>query len=210
MRWEILLIIIIAAAAALLVFLAVTDAVIMTRPGRYAAGGKTPESYMIRKPVRRMYQKGPQCAGYAGAYVLKSLGHEADGRALYQEMRPLFGTGARSPKEIIKVFERQGIPARYFRGNLTDLEAAVSRGVPVIALILTRPGRKWLHYVPVVGYDREYLYLADSMAEAANSESSLYNRKITKADFCRLWDTRQFLLPFVKNTFIVAEPGEKE
>ncbi len=209
MRWEILLIII-AAAAALLIFLAVTDAVVMTRPGRYAAKEKPPENFMIKKPVQRMYQRGPECAGYAGAYVLKSLGREADGPALYKAMRPLFGTVARSPKEILKVFERQGIPARYFRGNLSDLEAAVSRGVPVIALILTRPGRKWLHYVPVVGYDRENLYLADSMAEAANSDSPYYNRKINRADFCRLWDTRQFLLPFVRNTFIVAEPGEKK
>ena len=52
------------------------------------------------------------------------------------------------------------------------------------------------HYVVVVGYDADYLYLADSLA----AEGAPYNRKLPIEEFERVWKTKT-LLP--DNIYIV-------
>lgn len=52
------------------------------------------------------------------------------------------------------------------------------------------------HYVVVVGYDADYLYLADSLA----AEGAPYSRKLSIEEFERVWKTKT-LLP--DNIYIV-------
>ncbi|WP_310225055.1 hypothetical protein [Paenibacillus qinlingensis] len=47
--------------------------------------------------------------------------------------------------------------------------------------------QKYLHFVPVVGFDDEYFYLADSLEHTINCNGTRYNRKILVHDFEALW-----------------------
>ncbi len=66
-------------------------------------------------------------------------------------------------------------------------------GVPIIAFVAILNDT---HYVVVVGYDADYLYLADSLA----AEGAPYNRKLPIEEFERVWKTKT-LLP--DNIYIV-------
>lgn len=78
-------------------------------------------------------------------------------------------------------------------GTVEKLKQLMSEGVPVIVFIhVEEPYESThnTHYVPLVGYDAEYLYLAESLEYLANckDDSELgYNRKIEQSKFERLW-----------------------
>ena len=89
--------------------------------------------------------------------------------------------------------------------NLTSLKADLCEGKRVIVFIKTRLDKKWLHYTPVVGYDEEFIYIAESINSLANCQSEYYNRKLTYQEFLKYWDTREIYMPFYRNTYIVIE-----
>lgn len=124
--------------------------------------------YMVRKENRIDIQKGNECAGYATAYLLRHYDIPADGTEIYQKMPFKASDGCVPPKGIRKVLESYGFRARYCAGNLNALKREVCKGAPVIVFIKSRADRKWLHFVPVVGFDEDNLYLADSAAGFAN------------------------------------------
>lgn len=74
----------------------------------------------------------------------------------------------------------------------------------MIVMIKIRPDRDWLHYVPVVGYTPDSIFIAESLPELCNAVSPFYNRSISTADFLELWDTSSFKMPLYCNTFISA------
>ena len=75
-------------------------------------------------------------------------------------------------------------------------------GVPVIVFV-DIPNDT--HYVAVVGYDGQYVYLADSLAENRNADEKQYNRKLTTEEFESIWKTDT---PFSENIYIVVSMGK--
>lgn len=80
-----------------------------------------------------------------------------------------------SPKGILNILSRYCLKVKYCAGNIAALKNEVGKGNPVIAMIRVLPDQNWLHFVPIVGYDEQYIFLAESMAE----EGSFGNRKRT-------------------------------
>ena len=62
-----------------------------------------------------------------------------------------------------------------------------------------------LHFVPVVGYDEEFIYVSESLKELVNCEETGYNRKIPIKEFKQLWDVKKIYMPFYSNTFITVK-----
>lgn len=155
-----------------------------------------PEFFCEGAENRIDYQTDGKCAAYAAAYLLRHFGEDADGEALFPELkRPLGFTPASS---IAEVLTRHGHPARACRGSLDTLKQRLAEGQPVI-VFLRIPGDT--HYAVVVGYDEQHVYLADSLAENANAADTRYDRVLETAAFEALWKTGT-LLP--DNIYIAA------
>ena len=144
-------------------------------------------------------QTDGNCAAYAAAnaaaYVLRHLGQRADGETVYPEIRRTLGFV--SAKSIAAFFEAHGYTAQAYHGDVTSLKQRLTAGVPVIAFV-SIPGDT--HYLVVVGYDAQYLYLADSLARTADSGAA-YNRRLTTAEFEAIWHTTT---PLSDNIYIVV------
>lgn len=166
-------------------------------------------SYMVEGQNRIDIQTGFQCSAFASAYVLRHFGIAADGKSLYVAMPHKMKSGYVYPKGIRALLQRYGIGVQYCRGNLATLKQELQKGHPVIVMIRVRKDKDWLHYVPIVGYDEEYLYVAESLPELVNSQGTSYNRKITKAEFLQLWNTAMLKQPLYKNTYF-AYTGENQ
>lgn len=108
------------------------------------------------------------------------------------------------PKGILKLFPRYGLKVKYCAGNIAALKNEVCKGNPVIVMIRVQVGKNWLHYVPVVGYDKEYIFIAESLGEYVNCNEKYYNRKIAIKEFEKMWNTSMLKMPFYKNTYIVV------
>ena len=130
------------------------------------------------------YQTDGKCAAYASAYVLRCLGEQADGESLYPDIRRTFGFV--SPGSIVKLFESRGYSAEAYCGDTDTLKQRVSEGIPVIVFVSIPQDT---HYAAVTGYDKEYLYLADSLTENANADGEGYNRRLTYEEFEKVWKT---------------------
>lgn len=155
-----------------------------------------PEFFCEGAENRIDYQTDGKCAAYAAAYLLRHFGEDADGEALFPELkRPLGFTPASS---IAEVLTRHGHPARACRGSLDTLKQRLAEGQPVI-VFLRIPGDA--HYAVVVGYDEQHVYLADSLAENANAADTRYDRVLETAAFEAVWKTGT-LLP--DNIYIAA------
>lgn len=159
--------------------------------------------YVIEKKNRIDFQTGNQCAAFASAYVFRHWGDEKNGSDLYREITGKLRDGSVYPKGITKLFRRYGFFAKYCAGNLNALKNEVSRGNPVIVLIRSAIGKSSLHFVPVVGYDEQNIFIADSVEKLANCAEPFYNRKIPTAEFKRLWNTSMLKMPLYRNTYFV-------
>lgn len=134
------------------------------------------------------YQTEGNCATYAAAFVLRSLGEQTDGEMLAPKMERVFGfVPARS---IVRILEKYGFSANAYHGDIKTLKQRLSGGVPVIVFV-SIPGDT--HYAVVVGYDAQYFYLADPLAENKNADGSIYNRKLTTEEFEKIWETDTIL-----------------
>ena len=89
------------------------------------------------------------------------------------------------------------IAPQTYHGDVTSLKQRLTAGAPVIAFV-SIPGDT--HYLVVVGYDAQYLYLADSLAQTADS-SAAYNRTLTTAEFEAIWHTDT---PLSDNIYIIV------
>ena len=122
-----------------------------------------PEFFCKTEGHRIDYQTDGKCAAYASAYLLRHFGEEADGEKLFLELKRPFGFV--SAKSITDVFELHGYRAKAFHGNIETLKRQLTNGNPIIVFI-SIPGDT--HYAVVVGYDEQFIYMADSLAENAN------------------------------------------
>lgn len=162
-----------------------------------------PETMFVYSEENRYaYQGGKDCSGYATAYVLRNEGIEANGKEIYKGMDTFFGEVA--VHNIIDKFKEYDIKAKAYYGTIDTLKSRINQGKPVIALVtITLGTHKGLHYLVVVGYDSEYIYVADSTSSKANIfDKQQYNRKLTYGEFEELWETN--IYP-VNNIYIVIE-----
>lgn len=166
---------------------------------------KAEKKYLLNVKNRIDIQKGTDCAGYSTAHVLRSFGVEADGKEMYVRMPGKLKNGAVLPKNVRKVLKQCGVKVSYCIGNLNALKEALCQGKRVIAFVKTRKDKHWLHYVSIVGYNEQEIFIADSLGSLVNCEEQYYNRRLTNEEFLRLWDTREIYMPFYKNTFLVVE-----
>lgn len=155
-----------------------------------------PEFFCASMGNRIDYQTDGKCAAYAAVYLLRHFGEDADGEALFPELkRPL---GFASANSIVDVFERHGYQAKACHGSIDTLKQRLAEGHPIIVFIRI-PGDT--HYAVVVGYDEQYIYLADSLAENSNASDTRYNRVLTTEDFETVWKTGTLLPDNIYITF---------
>lgn len=152
----------------------------------------TTGEYMITSNNYFDYQKRYECSGYASAYALRSLGVEADGVELYKSFTDKNPDGTLAPGYLWENLRHMGYKSSLLVGSITDLKYAVRKGTPVVVLIKVKTSQPYLHYVPVVGYDKDYIYVADSLSYLVDTEEEHYNRKIAIEDFKELWKNDTF------------------
>lgn len=155
-----------------------------------------PEFFCASAGNRIDCQTDGKCAAYAAAYLLRHFGEDADGEALFPELkRPLGFTPANSNADVL---ERHGYQAKACHGSIDTLKQRLAGGKPIIVFIRI-PGDT--HYAVAVGYDEQYIYLADSLAENANASDARYNRVLTIEDFGAVWKTGTLLPDNIYITF---------
>ena len=147
-----------------------------------------PEFFCTGAENRIDYQTDGKCAAYAVAYLLRHFGGDADGEDLFPELKRQFGFVSAS--SIVNAFEQHGYRAKACHGSIGTLKQQLTEGNPIIVFIRI-PGDT--HYAVVVGYDEQYIYLADSLAENANASDAQYNRVLTTEDFEAVWKTGTLL-----------------
>lgn len=168
------------------------------------------KEYMLKNSNRLDFQRSTECSGFSLAYVLRSFGIEADGNDIYTKIHRKMRNGAVMPRTLIRVIQSYGFKAKYVKGSLETLKVDLSEGKRVIVFIRTRTDKNWLHYVPVIGYDEEYIYIAESMSSLVNCKEEFYNRKISSQEFMKFWDTREFYMPFYQNTYLTVKEKDKK
>ncbi len=168
------------------------------------------EHFLLRKKNRMELQKSTECAGFSSAHVLRSYGIEADGNDMYAKMPGKLPGGAVLPKNLKKVLKKRGFRVSFRRGNLDSLKAELCKGNRVIVFIRTFLGKKYLHYVPVVGYDEKEIFLADSMGSLINCKEEFFNRRLPYEEFMKYWNIREWYMPFYKNTYLVIEKKDSQ
>lgn len=156
------------------------------------------ESYFITTSSYIDYQENNDCSAYATAYVLRCLGENTNGKDLYPQMKRFLGM--MTVRSIVTVVGKQGHYAESYHGNINTLKQRLNSGVPIICLINNGTDS---HYVVVVGYDTDYIYLVDSIKENANvTDDVLYNRRVSNNDFISLWKNNFYI---VGNIYIVLK-----
>ena len=161
----------------------------------------TPKQYMITVDNYFDYQSRYECSGYAAAYVLRSMGEEADGLTLYQNNPYKNTDGTVLPEDLVKFLEESGYKVKLCSGTIMQMKHALSKGIPIIAFVKTSPQESCYHYMSIVGYDEENIYAADSLRGYVNADKQYYNRVLTENDFEAMLETGIYK----KNTYIVLE-----
>ncbi|MBO4980906.1 MAG: C39 family peptidase [Lachnospiraceae bacterium] len=148
------------------------------------------------------FQSGSDCSGYATAYILRNQGIDIEGEDLYKEFDKFFGYVA--VHNIVDKLKEYDIKAYAYHGNIETLKCRLNQGKPVIALVTIAIDRSnGLHYFAIVGYDEEYIYVADSTKPYTNVyDKKQYNRKLTYEQFESIWNTS--IYP-VKNVYITVD-----
>lgn len=151
-----------------------------------------PETFMITNENYFDYQSGLECSAFSSAYILRHFGKEADGVELFRNFPGKVPDGGVSPNGIETFFDERGYKAEFIiNGTIEDLKEEVSKGVPVIVFIRVNQQEVYTHYVPLVGYDNEYFYFAESLPYMANCKEIVdvsYNRKTKISEFDELWN----------------------
>lgn len=167
------------------------------------------EEFLITKNNRIYFQSDLECAGFSSAFVLRHFRIEADGNELYNNIQGKMGNGCVYPKQVKNLLKQNGVDAKYVRGNLNALKNEVAKGNPVIVLIRGEVKKTYLHFVPVVGFDKENIFAAESLERFVNCKNEYYNRRICNKEFLRLWNTSMIKMPLHANTFFVVEKNKK-
>lgn len=154
-----------------------------------------PREFMVEADNYFDYQTGMECAAFSSAYLLRYYGEEADGKTLFETFPSRAPDGGTMPQGIITLFQERGYEAEFVtNGTVEDLKAELAKGAPVIVFIhVEEPysSPHYTHYIPLVGFDEEYFYFAESLTKYANCKKETgisYNRKTEISKFQRLWE----------------------
>ena len=161
----------------------------------------TPKKHMITADNYFDYQSGYECSGYAAAYVLRSMGKEAEGLTLYKNNPYKNTDGTVLPEALVKFLEESGYKVKLCSGTIMQMKYSLSKGLPIIVFVKTSPQENYYHYLPIVGYDEENIYAADSLKAYVNADEQYYNRVLAESDFEAMLETEIYK----KNTYIVLE-----
>ena len=148
-----------------------------------------PSEYMITTENEIQKQYRYECGAYSTAYVLRSLGEDVDSKEFYDSVEPKGKDGSITYEAMQAGVERYGYKLESGMISLAALKYEVSKGVPVIVGMEIAPGNSLPHFLPIVGYDDEYIYAAESVGRYANEKGDHYNRKIKINVFKKLWKT---------------------
>lgn len=129
------------------------------------------------------YQSGYECSGYAAAYVLRSMGEEAEGLTLYQNNLYKNKNGTVFHESLVRFLEESGYKVRLCSGTLMQMKHDLSKGLPIVAFVKTSPQESYYHYLLIVGYDEDNIYAADSLRAYVNADEQYYNRVLAESDF---------------------------
>ncbi len=186
----------------------VIDTCLLGMLGLYMPRRCDRKEFIVRDNNRIDIQKGFMCSAFSVAYILRHYGMEADGADIYGKMPHMMKDGCVYPKGLKKVLQQYGFSVRYCTGGLNALQREICKAHPVIVMMRVRKDRKWLHYVPVVGFDERYIYIAESLPELVNCDGINYNRRVRKNNFKQLWNTAMLKQPLYKNTFFIIDSKE--
>ncbi|RTR35419.1 peptidase [Robertmurraya yapensis] len=185
----------------------IINAYLMTLPMLVLRKRDYPANYLIQHNNRIDFQQNTECAAFSTAYLLRHFGMEDEGEALYTRFPSKTKAGNVYPKGIRTVLRKKGFKTNYYKGNINTLKYEVSKGTPVIVFIKVQKDRNNLHFVPVVGYDKEYIYLSESLRRLVNcdDEHKGYNRKVPINEFKKLWNIKRIHMLFYSNTYIAVD-----
>ena len=187
------------------------NAYLMTLPIPVLRKRDYPANYLIKRNNRIDIQNNRECAAFSTAYVLRHFGMEADGEELYTNFPSKTSSGTVYPKGIRTVLRKKGFKTNYYKGNINTLKYEVSKGTPVIVFIKVNKDHNDLHFVPVVGYDKEYFYLSESLKQLVNrnDDNNSYNRKVPINEFRKLWNIKNINMLLYSNTYITVEATQR-
>ncbi|ATP40478.1 peptidase [Solibacillus sp. R5-41] len=190
----------------------IINAYLMTLPIPVLRKRNYPANYLIKRNNRIEIQKNRECAAFSTAYVLRHFGMEADGEELYTNFPSKTRSGNVYPKGIRTVLRKKGYKTNYYKGNINTLKYEVSKGTPVIVFIKVHKNHNNLHFVPVVGYDKEYIYLSESLRHlvSCNDDNNSYNRKVPINEFGELWDIKNINMLLYSNTYITVDATQSK
>lgn len=166
-----------------------------------------PAKFLIQQNNRIDFQNNTECAAFSTAYLLRHFGIDAKGEKLYTDFPSKTGTGTVYPRGIRTVLRKNGFKTYYYKGTIDTLKYEVSKGTPVIVFIKVQKESNYLHFVPVVGYDEEYIYLSESLKHLVNcnDDGKGYNRKVHINEFKKLWNIKRIHMLFYSNTYIAVK-----
>lgn len=144
------------------------------------------------------FQTADECSAYASAYVMRHLGQQITGPELYDDIHRVFGfvpVGS-----VVRLFQDYGYAAKAYHGDIDTMKRRLAAGVPIIAFTRIPDDT---HYVVIVGYDENFIYLADSISDNSNANGGWYNRKLSTGEFEEIWRTDMYP---VDNIYIVISP----
>lgn len=171
-------------------------------PEKYNAKGETfNKCILAKKNLKPDTQKGIECSACSIAFLMRWFGKKADGIKMYHsDYYPCkFELGA-YPKVFKDYLEPKGYRVKYYTGSLDDLKNCISKGNPVIVLLIYP--NNVLHYVPVVGFDQKYIFIQDSVPKFRNCRNKEYNEKRTYSEFMQMWNVP---LDYCQNLFVTVE-----
>ncbi len=161
----------------------------LVAPETYVNQHNHPSSYIISPNPVPDTQSTFECSGCSSAYLLRFYGESANGVELFnQPSFPCKHSEGAYPRCFKVLFEEQNgnYTTEYYTGTTDDLKNAVSKGIPVIVLLFNG---KTLHYVPVVGYDKNHFFIQDSVDEYRNvDDCENFNRSVEIPVFDTMWN----------------------
>ncbi len=155
------------------------------------------DRYFVKSKSYFEKQERGQCAGFSSAYVLRTLGEEISGSENYERLDHKFSNGYVMPQALIDIFKEYDHNVEMLRGDLEKLKTRLNEGNPIIVLI--GHFTSWQHYVTVVGYDEDNIFLYDSNMDTDNFNG--YNRTITNAEFISQWENE---IPLFEQIYFVV------
>lgn len=205
---KILIIIVIVLLIAIINYLLITlivDFIVMGKVSFRVSKTKHKDKFVIKNKNKIDIQTGFKCSAFASAYLLRHLNIDANGDEIYNVIPHKMKSGYVYPKGIADLFKEKGFNVCYYSGNLNTLKHDLENsGNPIIVMIRIQKDKNYLHYVPVVGFDENNIFIAESLAELVNDNNELHNRKIGNKEFLKLWNTSMLRQPLYKNTYFVT------